>query len=303
MISAYIESYKNGLLEKKIDLAYKRLESCDLCPRSCKVNREQGEIGYCNAPYDPVVSNYFPHFGEEKILVGEYGSGTIFFTYCNLGCIFCQNYTISHLGIGKRISIEDLANIMIYLQKLGCHNINFVTPTHFVPQILKALYVATENALNIPLVYNTSGYENIETLKILEGIIDIYMPDIKFYSSEISKKLANADDYFEKTKAAVKEMYRQVGSLVLNEKGIAEKGLIIRHLLLPNNFSGLLNWLTFLRDEVSLDVSLHIMGQYRPLYRAEEEPLINRSITSKEYEEAILLAKKMGFTHIYRINS
>lgn len=295
----YLETYNKGKLDLKIKKAYKKLESCDLCPRNCKVNRIKGEKGYCKSGLEPIVSDFFPHFGEERVLVGRTGSGTIFFTNCNLGCIFCQNYTISHLGIGEIISIEDLAKIMLYLQRLGCNNINLVTPTHFVPQILASLKIAILEGLNIPLVYNTSGYEKVETLKLLEGVIDIYMPDIKFYSPEVAKKLANAEDYPEVAKRALKEMQRQVGDLVINEEGVAERGLIVRHLLLPNNLSDIEEWLNFLKEEISLNVFLNIMDQYRPLYKAWEYPEINRTITWEEYKKAINLAKEKGFRRIY----
>ncbi|PMQ01612.1 MAG: radical SAM protein [Dictyoglomus sp. NZ13-RE01] len=299
MIPLYIGSYKSGELDKKIEEAYERLHACDICPRRCGVNRIRGEVGYCKAGINPKVSDYFPHFGEEKVLVGKRGSGTIFFTFCNLGCVFCQNYTISHLGIGEEITVEDLAKIMLYLQKMGCHNINLVTPTHFVPQILSALKIAIEKGLNIPIVYNTSGYENISTLKLLEGVIDIYMPDIKFFDPKVAKKFSNAEDYPEITKMALKEMYRQVGDLKLNEKGIAERGLIIRHLLLPNNLSGLDGWLDFIKEELSTNVFLNIMDQYRPLYKAYQYQEINRTITWKEYKHAIDLALQKSFRNLY----
>jgi len=299
MIPLYIGSYKSGELDKKIEEAYERLHACDICPRRCGVNRIRGEVGYCKAGINPKVSDYFPHFGEEKVLVGKRGSGTIFFTFCNLGCVFCQNYTISHLGIGEEITVEGLAKIMLYLQKIGCHNINLVTPTHFVPQILSALKIAIEKGLNIPIVYNTSGYENVSTLKLLEGVIDIYMPDIKFFDPKVAKKFSNAEDYPEITKMALKEMYRQVGDLKLNEEGIAERGLIIRHLLLPNNLSGLDGWLDFIKEELSTNVFLNIMDQYRPLYKAYQYQEINRTITWKEYKHAIDLALQKGFRNLY----
>ncbi len=295
----YLETYNKGELDIKIKKAYKKLESCNLCPRNCGVNRIKGEKGYCKSGIEPIVSDFFPHFGEERVLVGRTGSGTIFFTNCNLGCIFCQNYTISHLGIGEIISIENLAKVMIYLQKLGCNNINLVTPTHFVPQILASLKIAILEGLNIPLVYNTSCYENVETLKILEGVVDIYMPDIKFFSREVAKKLANAENYPDVAKEALKEMQRQVGDLVVNEDGIAEKGLLVRHLLLPNDISGLNEWLDFLKEEISSNVFLNIMDQYRPLFKAFEYPEISRTINWEEYRKALKLAKDKGFRKLY----
>ncbi|MGC8931544.1 MULTISPECIES: radical SAM protein [Dictyoglomus] len=231
--------------------------------------------------------------------MGKNGSGTIFFTFCNLGCVFCQNYTISHLGVGEEMSTEDLAYIMIYLQNLGCHNINLVTPTHFISQIIEALLKAIEFGLKIPIVYNTSGYESLETLKLLDGIVDIYMPDIKFYYPETAKKFANAEDYPEVTKSALKEMYRQVGNLILNEENIALKGLIIRHLLMPNHISELREWLIFIKKELSTEVFINIMEQYRPLYMAYKYPEINRTINYKEYQEAISIAKNLGFKNLY----
>lgn len=214
-------------------------------------------------------------------------------------CVFCQNYTISHLGVGEEISTEDLAYIMIYLQNLGCHNINLVTPTHFIPQITEALFKAIEFGLKIPIVYNTSGYESLETLKLLDGIVDIYMPDIKFYYPETAKKFANAEDYPEVTKSALKEMYRQVGNLILNEENIAVRGLIIRHLLMPNHILELREWLIFIKEELSTEVFINIMDQYRPLYMAYKYPEINRIINYKEYQEAISIAKNLGFRNLY----
>ncbi|MGB9788842.1 MAG: radical SAM protein [Dictyoglomus turgidum] len=231
--------------------------------------------------------------------MGKNGSGTIFFTFCNLGCVFCQNYTISHLGVGEEMSTEDLAYIMIYLQNLGCYNINLVTPTHFISQIIEALLKAIEFGLKIPIVYNTSGYESLETLKLLDGIVDIYMPDIKFYYPETAKKFANAEDYPEVTKSALKEIYRQVGNLILNEENIALKGLIIRHLLMPNHISELREWLIFIKKELSTEVFINIMEQYRPLYMAYKYPEINRTINYKEYQEAISIAKNLGFKNLY----
>ncbi|ACK42503.1 Radical SAM domain protein [Dictyoglomus turgidum DSM 6724] len=299
MLPSYITLYKSGELKKRVNFLKEILKNCTLCPRKCMVNRERGELGYCKAPYKPVISSYFPHFGEEKILVGKNGSGTIFFTFCNLGCVFCQNYTISHLGVGEEMSTEDLAYIMIYLQNLGCHNINLVTPTHFISQIIEALLKAIEFGLKIPIVYNTSGYESLETLKLLDGIVDIYMPDIKFYYPETAKKFANAEDYPEVTKSALKEMYRQVGNLILNEENIALKGLIIRHLLMPNHISELREWLIFIKKELSTEVFINIMEQYRPLYMAYKYPEINRTINYKEYQEAISIAKNLGFKNLY----
>lgn len=274
-------------LDKKIENAYSLLKECTLCPRKCKVNRTNNEKGFCKSGLSPIVSSFNPHFGEESPLVGKNGSGTIFFTNCNLGCIFCQNYEISHLEEGKKISLEDLAKIMLYLQNLGCHNINLVTPTHFTPQIISALKIAIENGLEIPLVYNCGGYEEVNTLKILDGIIDIYMPDIKYSDENVSEKLSKARNYPEVIKNALKEMHRQVGDLQLDKEGIAIRGLLIRHLVLPNNFAGTKKVMEFIAKEISCNSYINIMDQYRPCYQAKEIPEINRRITNEEYKEAI----------------
>ncbi|MBU4310950.1 radical SAM protein, partial [bacterium] len=237
----FIPSYlklKKGELKKRTKKAYEILEECRLCPRECGVNRIKREKGFCKSGVLPIVSSFGPHFGEEPPLVGTHGSGTIFLTWCNLCCIYCQNYTISHLGEGREISLEEFASQMLSLQRRGCHNINFVTPTHFVPQILAALEIATEKGLNVPLVYNTGGYDQIETLKLLDGAFDIYMPDIKYSDSGIAEKYSSgASDYPEVVKKALREMHRQVGDLLI-ENGIAQRGLLIRHLVLPNNLAG-----------------------------------------------------------------
>lgn len=285
-------------LKERISQAYSFLQKCTLCPRNCEVNRTEGEKGYCRSGRQAMISSFSPHFGEEEPLVGRYGSGTIFFTNCNLLCAFCQNYDISHLGYGEEITCEKLSEIMLYLQKLKCHNINFVTPTHFTPQILEAVKIAKERGLNIPLVYNCGGYEKVETLKLLEGIIDIYMPDFKFSDSAISKKIANAEDYFEIAKGSLKEMQRQVGDLILDEQGIAQSGIILRHLVLPEGLAGTDKIFKFIKDEISSNIYINIMDQYRPCWRAGEFPPINRRITANEYQNAINTALKYKFTNL-----
>lgn len=286
-------------LKERIKEALSLLEECVLCPRECLVRRlEDEDKGFCRSGRQAIVSSYGPHFGEELPLVGSRGSGTIFFTYCNLKCIFCQNFEISHLGEGNKVDSHKLAEIMIYLQNIGCHNINLVTPTHFVPQILEALDLAIEEGLRLPLVYNCGGYEKQETLKILEGIIDIYMPDIKYLNKETAKKLSNAEDYPEVVKSAIKEMHRQVGDLKCNEDGIAEQGLLIRHLVLPHNLADTKEVMEFLAKEISTESYVNIMDQYRPCYRAGEFKLINRRITPSEYEEAIQIALKAGIKRL-----
>ncbi|MEW6103779.1 MAG: radical SAM protein [bacterium] len=291
LLPAYLNLSDDDFLRKK-DALYEILKECRLCPRKCRVNRIKGEIGYCKAPKDLIVSSVSPHFGEEDELVGENGSGTIFFSHCSLRCIFCQNYEISHFGYGKEITENELALKMIFLQKIGCHNINLVTPTHYVPQIVSAIYLASKNGLSIPIVYNSSGYERVETLKFLCGIIDIYMPDMKYSEREPASVYSNAPDYFEVSKSAIKEMHNQVGDLIV-EKEIAKKGLLIRHLVLPNNEAGTHNILEFIAS-LSKDTYINIMDQYRPLYQANRFPKIARTIKYDEYQKAISEAKRVG---------
>jgi putative pyruvate formate lyase activating enzyme len=298
----YIKTYKSGFLEERIKRAYAILENCTLCPRNCKVNRLKGKRGICNTAELPVISDYFPHFGEETPLVGKYGSGTIFISYCNLLCMYCQNYEISHLGQGEITSIEKFADMMISLQKRNCHNINIVTPTHVVPQLLKALKFAIEKGLNIPLVYNTGGYEKLETLKLLDGIIDIYMPDFKYWSPEAAKRYSNAYDYPDIAKKAIKEMHRQVGELKINEEGIAEKGLLVRHLVLPKKIAGTKEIAKFIVEEISPNTYVNVMAQYRPCGLADRDDFINRGITQKEYIEAIESALDAGLKRLDKGN-
>ena len=293
-IPAYIKTYESGELEQRIKSAYELLKECNLCPRNCRVNRLNNEKGFCKSGNFPTVSSYVPHFGEERPLVGKYGSGTIFFTNCNLGCIFCQNYDISHLGDGAEIDIETLSAMMISLKKRGCHNINFVTPTHFVPQILDALKIAIENGLNVPLVYNTGGYDSIQTLKLLDGVFDIYMPDFKYWNSEIAKEYSNAPDYPDMAKKSLKEMHRQVGDLILDDNGIALRGLLVRHLVLPENLAGTYEAMKFIVNEISPNTYVNVMAQYYPCFKAGEHPQLDRRITHKEFAEAIEMAKKAG---------
>ncbi|MEO0095576.1 MAG: radical SAM protein [candidate division WOR-3 bacterium] len=278
-----------------IDAFYKMLNPCRLCPRECKVNRLAGEFGNCKAGINPKVSSYHQHFGEEYCLVGRFGSGTIFFTYCNLHCVFCQNYDISQHGIGRVITIERLAEMMIELQELGCHNINLVTPTPWVPQIVGALSIAKDNGLNIPIVYNCGGYESVEILKMLEGIIDIYMPDIKYGDNDKGKKYSGVSNYWDVVRQALKEMHRQVGDLII-ENGIAKRGLLIRHLVLPNKLADTKKCLEFIAKEISKDSFVNVMEQYHPTYRANEYPELNRRITLEEYRCAIKELYQLGLS-------
>jgi putative pyruvate formate lyase activating enzyme len=254
----------------------------------------------CRTGDKPVVSSYAPHFGEEDPLVGRHGSGTIFFTHCNLYCLFCQNYEISHGGEGEEVSVEDLAAAILYLQKRGCHNINFVTPSHQVYQILAALPLAIEGGLNVPLVYNTGGYDALETLQLLDGVVDIYMPDFKFWDSKVAGDLCQAEDYPEIACQAVKEMHRQVGDLVTDAGGVARRGLLVRHLVLPDDLAGTKEVMEFLARAISPNTYVNVMGQYRPCGRAEEHPILRKFLTTLEHEQAQQLAREAGLTRLDR---
>jgi putative pyruvate formate lyase activating enzyme len=291
---SYLSLYEKGELSQRVRLLKEILKECRLCPRGCGINRFEGKVGYCGGGSALVVSSAFPHFGEERPLVGHHGSGTVFLTHCNLRCVFCQNYDISHLGSGEPIPSSDLARAMTRLQEIGCHNINFVTPTHYVPQIVASLSEAIERGLRLPLVYNCSGYESIEVIRLLEGIVDIYMPDVKFMEERYSEKFCHAPDYPEVVKKVLKEMHRQVGDLTVNSLGIAERGLLIRHLVMPGGVASSEAVLKFIAEEVSVHSYINIMDQYRPEYKAYEHPEINRRITHKEYLEAVQLAKRFG---------
>lgn len=296
-------SYLNFLkkeLKNKIERLFKILENCEICPRKCHVNRTKREKGFCQLGYLPMVSAFHPHFGEEAPLMGKNGSGTIFFTSCNLACVYCQNYEISQLRMGREISFEELAKMMIKLQNFGCHNINLVTPTPQVPQILKSLSIAIEMGLKIPLVYNTNSYDSVEILKLLDGIVDIYLPDLKYSDDKIALKYSLAPNYFEIMKKAIKEMHRQVGDLIINKEGIAERGLLVRHLVLPDNLVGSEKIFEFLAKEISKNTFLNIMDQYWPAYKAFQFPGFSRKITKKEYQETINLAKQFGLKRLYR---
>jgi putative pyruvate formate lyase activating enzyme len=284
------------VLKERTRQALFRLESCDICPRLCKVNRLQDERGFCRIGRHARVHSYAPHFGEEPPLVGRSGSGTIFFSGCNLSCVFCQNYDISQLDQGWEVSAGSLARMMLALQRQGCHNINFVTPTHIVPQILEALVLARKEGLCIPLVYNSGGYDSLETLRLLEGIFDIYMPDAKFGSDEPAQKYSMAPRYTHFMKSAIREMHRQVGDLMLDEEGIAVQGLLVRHLVLPAGLAGTAEVVRFLSQEISPNTYLNIMSQYRPEYNACRFPELSRPITGQEYGDALRLAARAGLT-------
>ena len=299
-VPRYCLAHRNASLQAKALQAVARLSDCTLCPRQCRVNRKAGERGFCRTGEQAVVASWHAHFGEEDPLVGKNGSGTIFFSHCNLLCNFCQNFEISHQGEGCEISSEALAQIMLNLQAAGCHNINFVTPSHVVPQILSALVIAAENGLEVPLVYNSSGYDSVDTLKILDGVIDIYMPDFKFWDSTIAEQTCRAPDYPEAARRAIVEMHRQVGDLVIGTDGVASGGLLVRHLVLPQELAGTSQVMTFIAEQVSSNTYVNIMNQYRPCGRAAEVEAMDRPVTRKEYIDAVTEARAAGITRLDR---
>jgi putative pyruvate formate lyase activating enzyme len=272
---------------------YARMEPCRLCPRNCRVNRSKDELGFCGIGDKSVVSSAGPHFGEESVLVGYGGSGTIFFAGCNLGCVFCQNFDISHYRNGREVTIEQLAESMLQLQDYGCSNINFVTPTHVIAAIAAGIELARKKGLVLPTVYNSGGYDSVETLKLIEGLIDIYMPDMKYSDSEVAKELSAAPDYPQINRQAIKEMHRQVGDLKI-EKGLAKRGLLIRHLVLPNGLAGSFETIDFLAEKVSANTAINVMDQYRPCYKAASYSRINRRPTAEEIEEVRRYADEKG---------
>ncbi|MFQ5464475.1 MAG: radical SAM protein [Thermodesulfobacteriota bacterium] len=294
----YIELYENGELFGRVTRLGALMARCNICPRDCRVDRTAGKVGVCRTGSLPVVSAAHPHFGEEPPLVGRGGSGTIFMTGCNLRCVFCQNYDISHLCEGEEVTTERLAGMMVGLQRRGCHNINFVTPTHQTAQIVESLPRAVEQGLELPLVYNCGGYESVETLRLLDGIFDIYMPDMKYGSDEMARKFSGAGDYVERSREAVLEMHRQVGDLVVDSSGVAVRGLIIRHLVLPGGVAGTGEVVRFIAGEVSASSYVNIMDQYRPCYRAADHPEIARRISSEEFAGAVDAAMEAGLTRL-----
>lgn len=293
----YIAVYHSGELKRRAEALEVRLVSCDICPRNCGVDRLKDEKGFCHSGRLPIVATVCAHHGEEPALSGSRGSGTMFFGNCNMRCVYCQNYQISQDHKAQQrneLSIHTLAERMLYLQELGCHNINLVTPSHFVPQIVLALLEAVPMGLRLPLVYNTSGYDSLEMIKALDGIISIYLPDLRYANNKWGAEFSKVPDYVEIARAAIKEMYRQVGDLVVDGDGIALKGVIVRHLILPNQLAGSEESLTWLACEVSPTVTVSIMSQYHPTHRAPQIPLLSRTITYDEYREIIKLLDKLG---------
>lgn len=290
--------YKNLSPEEfnlKISALRSLLKSCTVCPHLCKIDRLNGEVGFCGAGYMLKIAGWTPHFGEEDVLVGTHGSGTIFFSYCNLRCVYCQNYTISQGLEGRDVSPNELAQIMLDLQGKGCHNINLVSPTHYVPQIIESISAASQKGLEIPIVYNTSGYDSLITLAQLDGVIDIYMPDTKYMDESIARKYSKIPNYPDLLKEALKEMYRQVGDLSI-ENGIAVQGLLVRHLLLPGGLAGTSELLDFIAREISTDTYINLMSQYYPAYRSHLYPELSRNITKKELLQMHQHAKELKLT-------
>lgn len=294
MYPRYLDLLKSGELKSRVAEAYRQLRSCTLCPRDCKVDRLKNKLGACHTGKIADIASYNDHHGEEPPISGSKGSGTIFFSSCNMRCIFCQNYPISQLRTGKKITPHELAEKMLELQKRGCHNINLVTPSHVVPQFLASLYIAAKKGLKLPIVYNTSGYDGLTSLKLLEGIIDIYLPDIKYSSNKMAKEITSVPNYWDSARPAIKEMHRQVGDLKLDENGIAISGLIIRHLVLPENFSGTDKVLEFIAKEISKKTYVSLMSQYFPADKALTHPILNRRLTPAEFQIAVDTFHKLG---------
>lgn len=286
MYPSYLDALKNGGLDKALNSTYKMLGSCSICPRRCRVNRLKNEKGFCQTGLKAKVCSYMPHHGEEPPISGTRGSGTIFFSHCNMSCAYCQNYEFSQGGEGREVSEKQLADFMLQLQTAGCHNINLVTPTHVMPQILQAIKIAANNGLDIPLVYNTSGYELAQVIALLNGIIDIYLADLRYADSFMSEKYSSAPDYPRQSQQALKQMHQQVGIAKLDSRGIIIKGVIIRHLVLPNNLSGTETLMKFIAEELSKETYISLMSQYMPCYKAHKFSEISRRITLKEYEGA-----------------
>ncbi len=296
-IPSYIELLHNGELYKRAEKAYASLASCTSCPRDCNVDRINDEYGICTSGHLPIVSSYTPHFGEEPVLSGTSGTGNIFFGNCNLKCIYCQNFEISQnpkIEKQKEVSHDRLAEIMIELQNKACHNIGLVSPTHFSATILKSIYLAAQQGLKLPIIYNTNGYDSVEMLKLYDGVIDIYLPDFKYGNSEYAKTYSLVDNYFEKTKEAIKEMYRQVGDELVYDGEVVVRGLIIRHLILPNDLSDTEKVFKFISEELNPNVHISLMSQYYPTNKAYKDILIDRALRNSEYSKALQLLEKYG---------
>ncbi|NPA32947.1 MAG: radical SAM protein [Aquificae bacterium] len=290
---SYLNLYESGELKERVQKALSMLKECNICPHRCGVDRTRDEVGYCKVGREAIVSDYFPHLGEEFPIRGFRGSGTIFFSYCNMRCVYCQNYEISHLGAGRRVSARELADMMLELQDMGCHNVNLVTPSHVVPQILEALLLAVEDGLRIPIVYNTSSYDSLGTLRLLDGVVDIYLADLKYLSDELGRRYSRVKGYASVAKEAIREMYRQVGNLKVDRRGIAVRGLLVRHLVLPNDISTTRKVMDFLRS-IDPKLAVNVMSQYFPHYKAWDYPELSRRITPEEYKKALESARGLS---------
>ena len=299
---AYIKLFRSGELYRRSREALKHLENCKVCPHNCEVNRLEGEKALCKTGRHATVSSVFPHFGEENCLRGAKGSGTIFFSMCNLKCVFCQNSSISQKGEGVEVEPEQLALMMIDLQKRGCHNINFVTPEHVVPQILEALPLAVQLGLSIPLVYNTGAYDSMDSIRLMDGVVDIYMPDFKYWNADLSKKFLISENYPDTARQVIKEMHRQVGDLAFNESGLAMRGVLMRYLVMPNAAKDARVIMRYLAKEISPHTLINIMPQYHPAWKvsANKYPAINRPTTPEEVAETIKIARQEG---LYRFDT
>jgi putative pyruvate formate lyase activating enzyme len=297
---AYLGLWQSGKLALRSELALQKLADCALCPRDCHVNRLEDKTKVCKSGRCAIVSSYFAHFGEERCLRGSRGSGTIFFSWCNLRCVFCQNHEISWLGEGRAARPDELADMMLRLQDLGCHNINLVTPEHVVPQILEALLPAVERGLRLPLVYNTSAYDSLDSLALMDGVVDIYMPDFKFWDPAQARRYAKAPDYPEAARRAIKEMHRQVGPLVMDEDGVAIRGVLLRHLVMPGGAAGTAEIMRWVASELGPETYVNLMDQYHPACRvsAMEYPEINRCITRSEFREAVEAFRAAGLSRL-----
>jgi putative pyruvate formate lyase activating enzyme len=291
---SYLRLFESGELARRVARAREMLRECTLCPHECRVNRLNGERGRCRSGVAPMISSHNVHMGEEPPLVGTGGSGTIFFTNCTLRCVYCQNYPISQLGVGRERTMDELARMFVELQRRGCDNVNFVTPTHFMPQILEALARAVGQGFRLPLVYNTGGYERLESLQLLDGVIDIYLPDIRYSDDAIAVELSGAENYVQHNRAALREMHRQVGELRCDERGVAQRGLLVRHLVLPEGLAGSEDSLRFLAQEISPRLHLALMSQYFPAHKAATMRLLGRKIRKAEYSPIVKLVEQLG---------
>jgi putative pyruvate formate lyase activating enzyme len=295
---AYLHLLETGELQQRVDEAYRRMERCEMCAVRCRVNRRAGKLGSCRTGENARLSSYGPHLGEEAPLRGWRGSGTVFFGGCNLRCQYCQNADISQTDHGQEVAPEELARVLLELQARGCHNINFVSPSHVIPQILAAVYVAAQAGLQIPLVFNTGGYDTIESLHLLDGVIDIYMPDMKYSNAQIARRYSKIINYPNINQQAVREMHRQVGNLQVGKDGLAQRGLLVRHLVLPNGLAGTQAVAQFLAEEISPETYFNVMDQYRPAFQAHLYPRLNRPVTAQEYLDALAEARRAGLVHM-----